>query len=174
MTLQQIPKPTIMELVDAAYEKQWSDGRKGNPQDPETQHRREATYNAWFMPSAGSVLRHAKYRTSSKDCARVRSCLRLRLGAMRIAANRGRHNALTPFPERICVLCRELGLGQHVEDVQHVCFECSSLKGQLAGLGWSNAPGNAENFQQLFTRVNMRAAARYVDDIANLVAQRAQ
>jgi hypothetical protein len=119
-------------------------------------------------------MRYAKYRTSSKDCARVRSCMRLRLGALSLAANRGRHNSGTPFAERVCVACRDRGHVQHVEDVQHACFGCDSLKTQLAELGWRNVPGHAESFHQLFARRNTRKAVRYVDAIAKLVAQRVQ
>jgi hypothetical protein len=162
-----LPTATLLHLVDAAYLQQSQQDRVGDPRAADTQHRPDATYNAWFQPSAGCVVQQARGHTSSRECSRAISALRLRLGAVGVAANKGRH-AGSPFQHRLCLACVTAGGGQHVGDVQHACFECPSIQQQLQGLGWEGIPGNATGFQQLFTE-HGETALHYVGAVAELV-----
>ena len=171
--LRPLPEAALLQLIDQAYQQQWGDEeRRGDPRDPATQHRPEATYNKWFRQTAGTILAHAATRTRSKDCAQVRDSLRLRLGALGVEVTTGRRNHLIPFETRLCRTCKEAGAGDFVEDVQHTCFECPHMRGKIAGKGWEDPPRGARDFQQLYAKENIRGAMRYVEKITECVNER--
>ena len=144
----------------------------GDPRDPATKHRATAAYNRWFRPTAGSVLAYAMGRTRSKDCAAVRANFRLRLGAVETAENRGRRNGVVPFANRVCSACQQAG-ERHIDDVQHVCFECPHIKGQLQRSGWDSIPGVGD-FAQLYAPEQRKAGVRFVGRVVGLIAEQQQ
>ena len=162
-SLQPLPETIVMGLLEEAFKQQWGSAEYlGEPRDPAARHRPDATYNKWFRSTAGTLLAHATFRTSSKDCAEVRASLRMRLGAVSTAVTKGRRSGTMPFETRTCSGCSARGVGSHIEDAQHVCFECPCIKAKLAGLGWDNTPGGAKNFPQLYKKGNVKGGINYV------------
>jgi hypothetical protein len=166
--LQPLPAARVMELVDAAYERQRRAGA-GDPRDPGIEHRVAATYQAWFSDTAGVLLQHAQGRTGNRACARVRTNLRVRLGAVRTPVNMGRRNRV-PFGERCCQACTVRGEGTHTGDALHAFFQCGAVQEQLGERwGWEGPPGGATNFSQLY-KGNPKKAVAYVADVEELLA----
>ena len=121
--LQRLPVTEVLALVDAAYEQTQLDASGGgDPRDPTTEHRSAAAYRAWFQSTAGAVLAQARSRTSLRECACVRTNLRLRLRAISTADTRGRRNG-QQRQARCCQRCLAWGDGEQVEDALHVCFQ---------------------------------------------------
>jgi hypothetical protein len=166
--LQPLSKAAILRLVDAAHGQQCNDQRMGDPRDPATPHRPAATYNAWFRSTAGGVLRYAQRHTSRVKCARVTASIRLRLGAVGVAVNRGRHEK-RDYPERCCTACKALTGEHRVDDIAHACFECQPLKERLLAKGCTGPPGNARSFHELFTQPNLSAALVFVEAVSELL-----
>ena len=159
----------MLRLVDLAYEQQRTVDRLGDPRDPATKHRPDASYRKWFSSTAGEVLRYARRHTSAASCQRVRACLRVRLGATGVMVNRARH-ARIPFQQRGCQGCMERS-GMHVvEDIMHACFECPAMKEQLAAKGWEQPPEGAASFAQLFPpKSSASKGVRFLADVSELV-----
>jgi hypothetical protein len=165
--LQYLPLAEVLRLVDARYEQQRSNTE--DPRDPATRHRAAATYATWFQPTAGKVLAHAAKHTSRHACARARTNLRLRLGAVSTAVSRGARRR-TPFPERRCPLCpsRE---GQAPGDLQHALFECEHMQQMLRARcpHWaSGPPGGATDLSVLYAG-NIKRAMCYAEDAAEIL-----
>ena len=117
------------------------------------------------------LLQHAKGRTGSRACARVRTNLRVRLGAVRTPVNLGRHSRV-PFEERCCPSCTARGKGTPVGDVLHAFFECGAVQEQLGERwGWEGPPGGVRTFSHLYNGDLKKVA--YVADVEELLAAEA-
>ena len=165
-----IPYADTMQLVQAAFRRQWSADRLGDPRDPAVMHRHHASYNAWFRSTAGSVLKYAQRHISSARCRCVAACLRYRLGAVGLAVNVGRR-VNVPFCDRVCAVCQERTGGRHVDDALHACFECEGRREQLQQSGVAaHLLDGATTFQALFaTRESTGRAVKYLAALAQLV-----
>lgn len=169
VALQPISEATVMQLVDAAYQaQQGGDATAADPRDPATGSRATATYNAWFRPTAGTVLKYAQGRTSGSACRRVQANLRLRLGALPTPVTQGARFSV-PLGQRTCVACTVRGEGDKLGDVLHTCFECSHVQDQMGDRwGWEGPPDGASDFNQLYSG-SLRRAMAYGADIVELV-----
>ena len=96
----------------------------------------------------------------------------MRLGAVSTAVTKGRRSGTMPFETRTCSGCSARGVGSHIEDAQHVCFECPYIKAKLAGMGWDNTPGGARNFPQLYGMGNVKGGIKYVGLVVDTIEAR--
>ena len=160
-----------MRVLDDAYQQQWGPASTwGDPRHPDTEHRTTATYNRWFRPTAGMLLSYAATHTSSKACAAVRGNLRLRLGAVETAVNKGRH-INTAFSDRVCRDCERRAGQRCVDDAQHVCLECPYILGQLGHKGYDNS--GARDFNELYAPQHASKGIRFVGKVVDLIAEAA-
>ena len=128
------------------------------------------THNqAWFSDTAGVLLQHAKGRTGSRACARVRTNLRVRLGAVHTPVNMGRRNRV-PFGERLTPRAqrRDGGRASGTRSTRSSNAGWCKISWGSGGAGKA-PPGGATDFSQLYNG-NLKKAVAYVADVEELLA----
>ena len=85
---------------------------------------------------------------------------------------KGQRSGTMLFETRACSGCSARGAGRHIEDAQHVCFECPCITAKLAGMGWDNTPGGARNFPQLYEKGNVKGGINYVGLVVDTIEAR--
>ena len=136
-----------------------------NKSNPRTSLRKPFAFDAYTLQSrSGAMLAQARSRTSTRECACMRTNLRLRLGAISTAETRGWRSGQRR-EACCCQRCWARVDGERVEDALHVCFQCPSVRERLREQGWAGPPGAVTNFHQIYPAEQRWDALAFVDSV---------